>query len=160
MNVRTCRVLLENELQPSLGFRFKDLDDPSQVPDEPKQAHQVMGLSGRPQQRLVKEKMAVCILVPWSPDKQTAKENSVLDIPVKICLLQAMTVPARHSRFVRAMIGERFFLQVAAITFQPKDRLQQLTGLLVEEPVIPAGQEVTLMIINPGMCPIHLQEGR
>ena len=84
----------------------------------------------------------------------------MLDIPVKICLLQAVTVPARHSRFIRAMIGERFFLQVASITFQPKDRLQQLTGLLVEEPVIPAGQEVTLMIINPGMCPIHLQEGR
>ena len=57
-------MLLGNELQPSLGFRFKDLDDPSQVPDEPKQAHQVMVLSGRPQQRLVKEKMAVCILVP------------------------------------------------------------------------------------------------
>ena len=35
----------------------------------------------------------------------------------------------------------------------------QLTGLVVEDALIPAEEEVSLVISNPGVSPIQLQEG-
>lgn len=135
-------VLLGTDLQPSLGFRLFDLDDPSQALDGSKQAQQVLTGDSK------------------SMDQLTTEEDPALDTPAKVCLLQAVRVPARHSKLVQAKIGERFFPQGTAIAFQPEDRLQELTGLVVEEAVIPAREEVALVISNPGMCPIRLQEGQ
>ena len=60
---------------------------------------------------------------------------------------------------MRARTGGLSFPKGGTVVFQPGGKLLELTGLIVENAIIPAEQEVTLMISNPGMSPIRLQEG-
>ena len=71
-----------------------------------------------------------------------------------------MKVPVRHAKLVRVTTeGLSFPKGCTTVAFQPGGRLQELTRLIVEDALIPAEEEVTLMIFNPGMSPIRLQGG-
>ena len=75
-------------------------------------------------------------------------------------LIQAVKVPARHAKLVPAKTSELSSPEGCTIAFQPGDRLHQHTGLVVEDALIPAREEVSLVISNPGVSPIQLQEGQ
>ena len=68
-------------------------------------------------------------------------------------------MPARHAKLVRAKTSGLFFPEGCTIAFQPGDRLHQLTGLIVEDVLILAEEEISLVISNPGASPIQLHEG-
>lgn len=70
-----------------------------------------------------------------------------------------MKVPVRHDKLVRAKTTGLYFPKGCTnIAFQPKNRLHKLTGLIVEDALIPAEEGVTLVISNPGMSPVQLWE--
>ena len=70
-----------------------------------------------------------------------------------------MKVPAQHAKLVWARTGGLTFPKGGTVVFQLGGKLRELTGLIVEDGIIPAEEEVTLMISNPRMSPIRLQEG-
>ena len=74
-------------------------------------------------------------------------------------LIQVVKVPARPAKLVPAKTRELSFPEGCTIAFQSGDRLHQHTGLVVEDALILA-EEVSLVISNPGVSPIQLQEGQ
>ena len=68
-----------------------------------------------------------------------------------------MKVPARHAKLVHAKTSGLYLPEGCTIAFQPGDRLNQLTGLVVEDALILAEEEVSLLI--SGVSSIQLQEG-
>ena len=65
---------------------------------------------------------------------------------------------ARHAKLEHVKTGGLSFPEGCTITFQPEGRLHELTGLVVDDALIPGKEEVTLVISNPGMSPVQLQE--
>ena len=97
--------------------------------------------------------------VPQTTEEKPTKDDPQTDTAATVHLLQAVKVPARHAKLVRARTGGLSFPKSGTVVFQPGGKLRELTGPIVEDAIIPAEEEVTLMISNPGMSPIRLQEG-
>ena len=81
--------------------------------------------------------------------------------PTSVCLLQATKIPARHTKIVA--IGTNYNDEsddMDVLFFEPENRLQELTGLVLEEGVLSTGKVSAIAITNPSHHPICLEEGQ
>ena len=136
------QVLLGTDLQPRLGFHLVDTEDPEQTRD---------GILKLEQQDPVQS--------PQTTQELPAEKEGHPIPAAMVHLIQAVKVPARYAKLVRAKTSGLSFPEGCTISFQLGDRLHQLTGLVVEDALIPVEEEVSLVISNPGASPIQLQEG-
>ena len=134
------QALQGTDLQPRLGFHLVDTEDPEQTRD---------GILKLEQQDPVQS--------PQTPQELPAEKEGQPIPSAMVLLIQVVKVPAHHAKLVRAKTSGLSFPEGCTIAFQPGDRLHQLTGLVVEDALIPA--EISLVISNPGVSPIQLQEG-
>ena len=134
------QVLQGTDIQPRLGLHLVDREDPEQTRD---------GILKLEQQDPVQS--------PQTTQELPAEKEGQPIPSAMVHLIQVVKVPARHAKLVRAKTSGLSFLEGYTIAFQPGDRLHQLTGLVVEDALIPA--EVSLVISNPGVSPIQLREG-
>ena len=132
------QVLLGTDLQPRLVFHLVDTEDPEQTRD---------GILKLEQQDPVQSPQ---------PTQELPAEKEGQPIPAAtVHLIQAVKVPARHAKLVHAKTSGLSFPEGCTIAFHPEDRLHQLTGLVVEDALIPAEEEVSLVISNHGVSPIE-----
>ena len=78
----------------------------------------------------------------------------------QVCLLQAVKIPTRHAQKVHVQVQQSSLIDQEYALFQPTDHLAQITGLVIEEALVPMRDITTLVIANPGMHPIRLEEGQ
>ena len=95
------------------------------------------------------------------PTQELPAEKEGQPIPAAtVHLIQAVKVPARHAKLVHAKTSGLSFPEGCTIAFHPEDRLHQLTGLVVEDALIPAEEEVSLVISNPAWGESYSTPGR
>jgi hypothetical protein len=125
-------LLLGTDLQPQLGFLLLDVAD---------------------------EKHPLNLLKTEAVDNHN-QDHDETPTQSQVCLLHAAKVPARHARKVQVQVQQSPSVGREYALFQPTDRLAQITGLVIEEALVPLGDIATLVVTNPSMHPIQLEGGQ
>lgn len=121
-----AELLLGTDLQQHLGFHLVDLANSPQPPIS-------SDLEVLPE--------TISTEQPPIPESEPVREEedglSHQQTPVSVCLLQATKIPARHAKVVA--IGAQYDSKeddTDVLLFEPANKLQELTGLVLEEGVL------------------------
>ena len=99
-----------------------------------------------------------CSVVSQTSTNPTPATDNPLTPKATVRLIQAIRLPARHSKLIRADV-EGPEMTSSMLLFQPELDTLSGRGLSMADAVVECARRVTLLVTNHGCEPVHLEEG-